>query len=99
MLKGIEAVLDKDLSSALVAVQVEADEFYILTDVPKVYINFKKEGEKALDILSVHEAETYLKEGQFTEGSILVGLGLLKRNKFFFMGMLFFIVYLFKKIY
>ena len=44
LLKGIEAVLDKDLSSALVAVQVNADEFYILTDVPKVYINFKKEG-------------------------------------------------------
>ena len=70
LLKGIEAVLDKDLSSALVAVQVNADEFYILTDVPKVYINFKKEGEKALDTLSVHEAETYLKEGQFTEGSM-----------------------------
>ena len=70
MLKGIEAVLDKDLSSALVAVQVEADEFYILTDVPKVYINFKKEGEKALDTLTVDEAEKYLKEGQFTEGSM-----------------------------
>ena len=70
MLKGIEAVLDKDLSSALVAVQVEADEFYILTDVPKVYINFKKEGEKALDTLTIEEAEKYLKEGQFTEGSM-----------------------------
>ena len=70
MLKGIEAVLDKDLSSALVAVEVGADEFYILTDVPKVYINFKKEGEKALDILTVDEAEKYLKEGQFTEGSM-----------------------------
>ena len=70
MLKGIEAVLDKDLSSALVAVEVGADEFYILTDVPKVYINFKKEGEKALDTLTVDEAEKYLKEGQFTEGSM-----------------------------
>ena len=70
MLKGIEAVLDKDLSSALVAVEVGADEFYILTDVPKVYINFKKEGEKALDILTVDEAEKYLKDGQFTEGSM-----------------------------
>ncbi len=70
ILKGIEAVLDKDLSSALVAVEVGADEFYILTDVPKVYINFKKEGEKALDILTVDEAEKYLKEGQFTEGSM-----------------------------
>ena len=70
ILKGIEAVLDKDLSSALVAVEVGADEFYILTDVPKVYINFKKEGEKALDTLTVEQAEKYLNEGQFTEGSM-----------------------------
>jgi carbamate kinase len=69
-LKGIEAVLDKDLSSALVAAETGADEFYILTDVPKVYINFHKPGEKALDTLTIEEAEKYLAEGQFTEGSM-----------------------------
>ena len=53
--KGIEAVIDKDLASALCAVQIGADEFYILTDVPKVYINFRKENEQA---------------GHFAEGSM-----------------------------
>ena len=46
---GVEAVIDKDLASALTAVEIGADEFYILTDVPKVYLNFKKPNEKALD--------------------------------------------------
>ena len=45
---GVEAVIDKDLASSLVAVQTKADEFYILTDVPQAYINFRKENEKAL---------------------------------------------------
>ena len=41
---GVEAVIDKDLASSLVAVQTKADEFYILTDVPQAYINFRKIG-------------------------------------------------------
>lgn len=68
--KGVEAVIDKDLASALCAVQIGADEFYILTDVPKVYINFRKENEKALDTITVAEAKQYLEEGQFAEGSM-----------------------------
>ena len=67
---GIEAVIDKDLASALTAVQTGADEFYILTDVPKVYINFKKENEQAIDRMTVTEAKRYLTEGHFTEGSM-----------------------------
>ena len=70
MIKGVEAVIDKDLASAVTAVAVKADEFYILTDVSKVYINFRKENEKALDVLSVQEAEKLLEEGQFGEGSM-----------------------------
>lgn len=69
-LKGVEAVIDKDLASALTAVKIEADEFYILTDVPKVYINFHKDGELALDTLTVKQAEAYLEQGQFAEGSM-----------------------------
>jgi carbamate kinase len=68
--KGMEAVIDKDLASALAAVEMKADEFYILTDVPKVYINFRKENEQALDEITVNEAKRYLEEGQFTEGSM-----------------------------
>ncbi|MBR1699048.1 MAG: carbamate kinase [Bacteroidales bacterium] len=69
-LKGVEAVIDKDLASALCANEIGADEFYILTDVPKVYINFRQPGEKALDTLTVAEARQYLADGQFAEGSM-----------------------------
>ena len=68
--KGVEAVIDKDLASALTAVEIGADEFYILTDVPKVYINFRKPGELALDVITVKQAEEYLEQGQFGEGSM-----------------------------
>lgn len=68
--QGVEAVIDKDLASALCANQIGADEFYILTDVPKVYINFRKENELALDTLTVAQAQQYLAEGQFAEGSM-----------------------------
>jgi len=69
-LQGVEAVIDKDLASALTAVNIGADEFYILTDVPKVYINFRKPDEKALDVITVAEAKKYMEEGHFTEGSM-----------------------------
>lgn len=68
--EGIEAVIDKDLASALVAVNIGADEFYILTDVPKVFLNFKKENERALDTITVAEAKQFLDEEHFTEGSM-----------------------------
>lgn len=68
--QGVEAVIDKDLASALCANSIGADEFYILTDVPKVYVNFRKENEQALDILTVAQAQQYLAEGQFAEGSM-----------------------------
>jgi carbamate kinase len=70
LLHGIEAVIDKDLASALMAFEIGADALYILTDVPKVYINFKKPGQKALDIITVGEAEKYLESGEFGEGSM-----------------------------
>lgn len=68
--RGVEAVIDKDLASALTAIQIGADEFYILTDVPKVYINFRKPDEKALDIITVAQAKEYLAAGHFAEGSM-----------------------------
>lgn len=67
---GVEAVIDKDLASSLTAIQVKADAFYILTDVPQVYINFKRENQKALGTITVAQAKKYLTEGQFTEGSM-----------------------------
>ena len=67
---GVEAVIDKDLASSLTAIQAGADAFYILTDVPQAYINFKKENQQALGTITVAQARQYLEEGQFTEGSM-----------------------------
>ena len=68
--EGVEAVIDKDLASALAAVTMKADEFYILTDVPKVYINYRKANQLALGLMTVAQARQYLDEGQFAEGSM-----------------------------
>lgn len=68
--KGIDAVIDKDLASSMLATQIGADEFYILTDVPKVYINFNKPDQRALNVITVAEAKEHLSDGQFTEGSM-----------------------------
>ena len=70
VLKGVEAVIDKDLASALCAVKTGAQEFYILTDVPKVYVNFRQPNERALDVITVAEAKELLAQGQFAEGSM-----------------------------
>ena len=70
ILSGVEAVIDKDLASALCASQIRAEALFILTDVPKVYLNFRKPDEKALDVITVEEAKRYLAEGHFTEGSM-----------------------------
>lgn len=69
-LQGIDAVIDKDLASSLLAVHIHADKLFILTDVPKVCINYNTPEEKALDHITIAEAKKYLTEGQFAEGSM-----------------------------
>lgn len=69
-LQGIDAVIDKDLASALLATEIGADEFYILTDVPYVCINFRKPDEKIIRKMTITEARQYLSEGHFAEGSM-----------------------------
>lgn len=65
-----EAVIDKDLASSLLANRIKADEFYILTDVPYVYINYKKPNEKKLEFLNKQDTDKYLAEGMFGEGNM-----------------------------
>ena len=65
-----EAVIDKDAASSLLGARIKADEFYILTDVPYVYLNYKKENEEIKEFLSVADAEKYMEEGQFAKGSM-----------------------------
>lgn len=67
---GIDAVIDKDLASSLLANKIKADEFCILTDVPNVYINFHKSNEQKLERISIPEIKKHLDDGQFTEGSM-----------------------------
>ena len=69
-LYGVEAVIDKDLASSLLASEIGADAFYILTDVPKVYLNFHKPNQQALDKIKVSKAEEYLVNGEFADGSM-----------------------------
>jgi carbamate kinase len=65
-----EAVIDKDLASSLLATRIGADEFYILTDVPYIYINYRKPDQEIKEFLSYADALKYLNEGQFAKGSM-----------------------------
>jgi len=65
-----EAVIDKDLASSLLASKIGADEFYILTDVPYVYINYKKPDQEIKEFLDYKDTVRYLEAGQFTKGSM-----------------------------
>lgn len=65
-----EAVVDKDLASSLLATSIGADEFYILTDVPFVYINYRKPGEQFVEFLDKADTDRYLAQGMFGEGSM-----------------------------
>jgi carbamate kinase len=66
----VEGVIDKDLASALIGARIKADEFYILTDVPYIYKNFKQPNEEVLEFLNYADTVELLKDGQFAEGSM-----------------------------
>jgi carbamate kinase len=68
--RGVEAVIDKDFASSLLASELHAEIYVVLTGVAKVSINFEKPLEKALDRITVAEATRYLAEGQFPAGSM-----------------------------
>jgi carbamate kinase len=69
-LDGREVVIDKDLASSVLAREIGADEFVILTDVEKVAINFGKPNQQFLDTMTVAEARKYIAEEQFGKGSM-----------------------------
>ena len=71
LLQPVEAVIDKDLTSALMARTLKADRLIILTDVSQVYLNYGKPGQKAIDRVSVDELEEYIDQGQFGAGNML----------------------------
>ena len=69
-LEGVDAVVDKDLASSLLATEIGAEELVILTAEEKVFLNFRKPDQKALDMVTVAEMKGYLKDGHFPPGSM-----------------------------
>lgn len=69
-LHGVEAVIDKDRASSVLAGQIGADVLFLLTQVEKVALDFGKPGQSDLDTLRVDEARKHLDDGQFPPGSM-----------------------------
>jgi carbamate kinase len=69
-LNGVDAVIDKDRAASLMADELEADEVIILTAVDKVAVNFGKPDQTDLDEMNITQAQKYLEEGHFAEGSM-----------------------------
>jgi len=65
-----ESVIDKDLASALLGARIKADEFYILTDVPFVYINYGTSQQEVKEFLNYKDTLAYLDQGMFGEGDM-----------------------------
>ena len=69
-LRGVEAVIDKDRASSVLARELRADTLVILTEVEKVAVNFGKPDQRDLDVVTVREARAYLAQGEFAPGSM-----------------------------
>ncbi len=69
-LKGVAAVIDKDRASALLCKSLGAKHFLISTSIDKVYLNFGKPSQQAIDRMTGKEAKQYLQEGHFAPGSM-----------------------------
>ncbi len=69
-LVGVEAVIDKDFASSLLASSIQADLFLISTAVEKVALNFNKPDQRWLDRVTLAEAKEFLEQGHFAKGSM-----------------------------
>lgn len=69
-LRGVEAVIDKDLASARLGIDLDADVLLILTTVENAFVDFGRPSQKPLHLITVTEAETLLEEGHFGIGSM-----------------------------
>jgi carbamate kinase len=69
-LRGVAAVVDKDLASALLAVDLDADGLLILTNVDRVALDYDTDEQRDVDRMTVAEARAYMEEGQFPAGSM-----------------------------
>lgn len=69
--QGIDAVIDKDKTSARLAIDLKADVLLILTAVDQVFLNYKEAEEEKVNQMTIAEAKIYIGEGKFAEGSML----------------------------
>jgi len=69
-LEGLDAVIDKDLTAAMLGRVIRARELWIITDIDYVYLRFKKADQKAISNMTTTEAEKFLEQGEFSEGSM-----------------------------
>jgi carbamate kinase len=68
--RGVEAVIDKDRASALLATRMKTDVFIVSTDADRVYVNFKKPHQRPLDHVTAAEMRAYHEQGQFPPGNM-----------------------------
>ncbi len=68
--RTLDAVIDKDLASALLGAQIGANDFYILTDVPFIYKDFGLPTQEKLEFLDYADTMKYMEKGTFAEGSM-----------------------------
>lgn len=68
--KPVEAVLDKDLGSALLANELNIKKMIISTSVDYVYLNYGKENQRKIEFVKLEEIKKYLNEGHFAKGSM-----------------------------
>ena len=69
-LHGVEAVIDKDRASALLAAELGVDSFIISTDTDYVYLNYKKPGQRPLTLVTAEEMKKHLLDGHFPPGNM-----------------------------
>lgn len=70
MIQPLEAVIDKDNASSLLAQRIGADELYILTDVPFVYADYGKPEQRILEFLDAKDTKKFMEDGTFGEGNM-----------------------------
>jgi carbamate kinase len=68
--RTLDAVIDKDMASSLLATNIDADEFYVLTDVSFIYKDFGKSTQEKLEFLNYADTIKFLQAGTFAEGTM-----------------------------
>ena len=69
-LKGVDGVVDKDKSSALLGRIIKANEYFIITDVDNIYLNYNKDNQQKITNTTADEIKKWLEEGHFGIGSM-----------------------------